>query len=183
MHHYRHPGECLHTHAIFYDDLYKTVLERIRATARLLKDDESFYRLIEEESGLNTSQKQLSADRDKLKRRQQELSMLLFKLFEDHAAGLIADENYVVFTNRYQSEQTEIQGKIVALNTKLEQQTDYEANAEQLREIISDYLNIDKLTPFILNKLIEKIQVGQVKKVDGQMAQEIIIVWRFAGVI
>lgn len=183
MHHYRHPDECLHAHAIFYDDLYKAVLERIRATARLLKDDEAFYRLVEEKSGLNTSDKQLAAERDKLKRRQQKLSTLLFKLFEDHAAGLITDENYVSFTNRYQSEQAEIQEKIAVLDAKLEQQTDYQANAEQPRQVISDYLNIDTLTPFILNKLIEKIQVGQVEIINGQMVQEVSIVWRFAKVI
>lgn len=57
------------------------------------------------------------------------------------------------------------------------------ASAEQLRAAISDYLNIDTLTPLILNKLIEKIQVGHVEKVDGQMVQEITIVWRFAGAI
>ncbi|HOA78526.1 MAG TPA: recombinase family protein [Bacilli bacterium] len=181
MHHYRHPDECLHTHAIFYDDLYKVVLERIRATARLLQDDEAFYRLVEEKSGINTSDKQLATERDKLKRRQQELSTLLFKLFEDHAAGLISDENYVAFTNRYQSEQTEIQEKIVLLDSKLEQQRDYQANAEQLREAISAYLNIDSLTPFILNKLIENIQVGHAETINGQTVQEITIVWRFAG--
>ena len=67
------------------------------------------------------------------------------------------------------------------LDKKLAQQTDYKANAEQLRQAISDYLNIDALTPFILNKLIENIQVGQVETINGQMVQEITIVWRFAG--
>lgn len=89
-----------------------------------MQDDEAFYRLVEEKSGLNTSDRQLAAERDNLKRRQQELSTLLFKLFEDHAAGLISDENYVAFTNRYQSEQSEIQEKLAMLGTKLEQQTD-----------------------------------------------------------
>jgi len=102
---------------------------------------------------------------------------------EDRAAGLISDAIYVTFTNRYQSGQTEIQSKISLLNTKLEQQIDYQAAAEQLRAAISDYLNIDTLTPLILNKLIEKIQVGHVEKVDGQLLQKITIVWRFAGVI
>lgn len=69
------------------------------------------------------------------------------------------------------------------LNTKLEQQVDYQANAEQLRAAISDFLNIDTLTPLILNKLIEIIQVGCMEKVDGQMVQEITAVWRFAGVM
>ena len=180
MHHYRHPGECLHTHAIFYNDLYKAVLEHIRATARLLQGDEAFYRLVEQKEGLDTSEMQLMQERDKLKRRQQELSALLFKLFEDHAAGLIADANYVSFTNRYQSEQTEIQGKIAVLDTKLEKWVDYKANSEQLRQALSDYLNIETLTPFTLNKLIEKIQVGCVDKINGQEVQEITIVWRFA---
>ena len=183
MHHYRHPDECLHTHAIFCDDLYKAVLERIRATARLLQDDEAFYRLVEEKTGLIASGLQLVADRDKLKRRQQELSTLLFKLFEDHAAGLISDENYVAFTNRYQSEQLEIQGKIAVHDIRLEQQVDFQANAEQLRQAISDYLNIEAITPLILNKLIEKVHVGQVETVNGQAVQEITIVWRFAGII
>jgi len=103
------------------------------------------------------------------------------RAIEDRAAGLISDENYVSFTTRYQSEQTEIQGKIAVLDKKLEQQVDYKVAAEQLRTAISDYLNIDSLTPLILNKLIEKIQVGHVEKIDGQMVQEITIVWRFAG--
>lgn len=135
---------------------------------------------MEEKAGLNTSVKQLIQDRDKLKRRQKELSTLLFKLFEDHAAGLIADENYVAFTNRYQSEQTEIQGNISVLDVRLEQQTDYQTNAEQLRQAISDYLNIDTLTPFILNKLIEKIQVGHSETVNEQVKQAIAILWKFA---
>lgn len=136
---------------------------------------------MEEKAGLNTSEMQLMQDRDKLKRRQQELSTLLFKLFEDHATGLISDENYVAFTNRYQSEQAENQEKIAVFDAKLEQQTDYQANAEQLRKAISDYLNIDTLTPFILNKLIEKIQVGHAETVNGQTVQKVAIVWRFIG--
>jgi hypothetical protein len=100
---------------------------------------------------------------------------------KNRAAGLISDENYVTFTNRYQSEQAEIQEKIAVLDAKLDQQTDYQANAEQLREAISDYLNIDTLTPFILNKLIENIQVRHAETVNSQIVQEVTIVWRFAG--
>ncbi|HBT65117.1 MAG TPA: hypothetical protein DEB10_10710, partial [Ruminococcaceae bacterium] len=35
MNHYRHPENCLHTHAVHYDDLYGVVLERIQSTAKL----------------------------------------------------------------------------------------------------------------------------------------------------
>ncbi len=77
----------------------------------------------------------------------------------------------------------EILQKLNALDFELGVQSDYQTKTEKLRKIIRDYLNIDNLTPLILNKLIEIIQVGHVEKVDGQMVQEITIVWRFAGLI
>jgi hypothetical protein len=63
------------------------------------------------------------------------------------------------------------------------QQTDYQSNAEKLRDMIRDYLHIDKLTPYILNKLIERIEIGHPQTVDGQRQQKITIVWRFCGEI
>ena len=71
-----------------------------------------------------------------------------------------------------------IQGEIAVLDTKLEQQIDYQANAEQLCAAISEYLHIDKLTPFILNKLVERIDVGHTEMVDGQPQQEVTILWK-----
>jgi hypothetical protein len=57
------------------------------------------------------------------------------------------------------------------------------SNVEQFRQVISDYMNIDTLTPFILNKLVEKIRVGCDEKINGQAVQEVTIVWRFAGIV
>jgi hypothetical protein len=52
---------------------------------------------------------------------------------------------------------------------------------ETVEEIIS--FDIDKLTPFMLNKLIERIEIEHVEIIDGQSQQEITIIWRFAGAI
>ena len=43
--------------------------------------------------------------------------------------------------------------------------------------------NIRKLTPLVLNKLFDRIEIGSQEVVDGQRQQEIRIVWRFAGEI
>jgi hypothetical protein len=85
--------------------LYETVLERIQSTAKLFRNDKAFYALVEKRSGYDTSSKQLAESKDKLKKRHSELSRLLRKLFEDHAAGLISDENYTLYLGEYQSEQ------------------------------------------------------------------------------
>lgn len=52
---------------------------------------------------------------------------------------------------------------------------------EKLKEAVADCLDIRELTPLILNKLIDRIEVGSQEVVDGQRQQEIRIVWRFAG--
>ena len=43
--------------------------------------------------------------------------------------------------------------------------------------------NIRKLTPLVLNKLINRIEIGRQEVVDGQRQQEIRIIWRFTGEI
>jgi len=68
-----------------------------------------------------------------------------------------------------------------AIDSKLEVQNDNQTNAEKQRELILDYLHIDKLIPLMFNKLIERIEVGSQEVVGGQKQQEIRIVWRFVG--
>jgi hypothetical protein len=111
---------------------------------------------------------------------QAELSRLLRKLFEDNAAGLISES---AMLKAYQDEQAETAEKLKIIATDSAQKEDYRVNAEKLRETILECLNIEKLTPFILNKLIERTEIGHLQTVDGQRQQEVTIVWKFCGEI
>lgn len=51
-----------------------------------------------------------------------------------------------------------------------------------IREI-RRYAAIEELDEAILNRLISKILIGEVKKVDGQKIQEVRIVYNFVGEI
>ena len=46
-----------------------------------------------------------------------------------------------------------------------------------------DYAAIEELDEAVLNRLIGKILVGEVKKIDGQKVQEVRIVYNFVGEI
>ena len=46
-----------------------------------------------------------------------------------------------------------------------------------------DYAAIEELDEAVLNRLISKILVGEVKKIDGQKVQEVRIVYNFVGEI
>ena len=51
------------------------------------------------------------------------------------------------------------------------------------RRVDQRYAAIEELDEFVLNRLISKILIGEVKKVNGQKVQEVKIVYNFVGEI
>ena len=66
-----------------------------------------------------------------------------------------------------QAEQETLERKLSALQSKISQQHNAESSVEQFRETVREYLNVTELTPYILNKLISKIEISSLEMVDG----------------
>lgn len=60
-----------------------------------------------------------------------------------------------------------------------EQESDVRTFVQEVRK----YATIQELDEAVLNRLISKILVGEVRKVDGQRFQEVKIVYNFVGEI
>lgn len=82
-----------------------------------------------------------------------------------------------------QAEQEMLEQKLSALQSKISQQHNTEISIEQFRETVKEYLNVTELTPFVLNKLISKIEISSLETVDGKKQQEVIVEWKFAKTI
>ncbi|MBO5231951.1 MAG: DUF4368 domain-containing protein [Clostridia bacterium] len=52
-------------------------------------------------------------------------------------------------------------------------------SVEQFRDTVRECLNVTELTPFILNKLISKIEIGCLETVDGEKQQVVSVEWKF----
>lgn len=67
---------------------------------------------------------------------------------------------------------------------KMLQQSDAQENEVRtfIREI-RQYATIQELDETVLNRLINRILVGEVKKIDGQKIQKVKIVYNFVGEI
>ena len=83
----------------------------------------------------------------------------------------------------YQAEQAALTGKLMEIKAQLAEKEDYTGQLEKLHEAVRDCLDIRDLSPLVLNKLIDRIEIGSQEVVSGQRQQEIRIVWRFAGEI
>ena len=65
----------------------------------------------------------------------------------------------------------------------LQQSDTQESEVRTFIREIRQYTTIQELDETVLNRLINRILVGEVKKVDGQKTQEVSIVYNFLGEI
>ena len=114
-----------------------------------------------------------------IEKRMAELSGKVRKLFDGHADGIIDDRNYEMLMKDIQAEQESLEQKLSALQSKISQQRNTEISIEQFKETVRECLNVTELTPYILNKLISKIEIGCLETIDGEKQQMVSVEWRF----
>ena len=117
-------------------------------------------------------------------KRMDELTKILNKLYEDAALEKISEERYQAMAPKYEREQIELRGKRDALTAELARNDEVYNNIQQFIPLIWKYTNIQELTPYILNELIEKIVVHE-KEIgaDGVKTQQVDIYYKFIGLI
>lgn len=173
-------------HRIFYDDLYNAVLTTIQSHAKLaIKDKESAIQVAKkyfEELGGNT----ISIDEKKLKqskKRYNDVTRLVDRLYEDSLSGRISNDNFNRLIDKYQKEQEELLNQIETIEKEIKKQDNFNQNAIDWAEKISQYAEITELNAEILNNLISRIEIDNRKQENGKVVQTIEIFYRFSGYI
>lgn len=177
---------CPSTHYIRTDFLEKVVLGEIR---RLTK----FATAYEDELAKIVMGNSIKAAEEKRKARQKELETLIARdkeidnlfehIYEDNVSGKIRDERFSKLSVKYESEQKEIQEKIKELQTELDHDKTKVVTSDMFLSSVRKYTRAKKLTPRMLNELIEKIEVHQAEKIDGKTVQRLTIHYNCIGAI
>ena len=169
-------GSCTSTHYIRVDFLEQVVLGEIR---RLTK----FSSLYEDEflkAVIGHSQQAAEADR-KLKEkelkallaRDEELDGLFERIYEDNVSGKLSDDRFAKMSKRYEDEQKELAEKIKKLRSEIEKQSSQAMTTDMFISLVRKYTRTRKLTPRMLNELVEKIEVYHAEKIDGVWEQRL----------
>lgn len=179
-------GTCPSTHYIRVDFLEQIVLAEIRRLTRYAsRYEEEFAKAVmgfskqAVEQGLHRWQKELKAALS----RDRELDALFERLYEDNVAGKITDERFSRMSRRYEDEQTELRDKIKGLKRELEKESGKAVTADMFISTVRKYTRAKKLTPRMLNELINHIEVHQAEKVDGVWQQRLRIHYNCVGSI
>ena len=124
---------------------------------------------------------EMQNERERLEARNREIDDMFLSLYTDKAKGVISEQRFMKLTAAMEQEQEENQRRLQEL-LRMRQQTDaQESEARTFIREIRQYATIQELDETVLNRLINRILVGEVKKVDGQKTQEVRIVYNFVG--
>lgn len=175
------------SHSIGCKTLNQLVLEDIRRNAlearRHVGDYMDMLLAIKEDR----QKEEIERCRRELKKadkRMEELTKILNKLYEDVALEKISEERYQAMAPKYEREQAELRGKREALSAEIARNDELYNNIQQFIPLVWKYTDLQELTPYVLNELIEKIVVHEkVIGTDGVKTQQVDIYYKFIGLI
>ena len=179
-------GTCTATHYVRVDFLEQVVLGEIRRLmkfASLYEDD--FVKAVighsqqADELDRKLKEKELKA----LLARDEELDGLFERIYEDNVSGKLSEERFLKMSRRYEDEQKELAEKIKALRTEIKKQDGRSMTTDMFISLVRKYTRARKLTPRMLNELVERIEVFHAEKVDGVWQQRLRIHYNCVGEI
>ncbi len=168
------------SHKVEARDLYNLVLKDIQELAAMaLKDVESFYQRISSrmERRYLADASEMEKERERLEARNREIDDMFLNLYTDKAKGILSEQRFVKLTAAMEREQEENQKQLKELALSLRRSNEQESDVRTFIREIRQYAAVRELNEGILNRLISRILVGEVKKAGGEKFQEIKIIY------
>lgn len=179
-------GSCTSTHYVRVDFLEQVVLGEIRRLTKFasLYEDEFLKAVIgHSQQAAETDRKLKEKELKALLARDEELDGLFERIYEDNVSGKLSDDRFAKMSGRYEDEQKELAEKIKKLRSEIEKQSSQAMTTDMFISLVRKYTRTRKLTPRMLNELVEKIEVYNAEKIDGVWEQRLRIHYNCVGEI
>ena len=179
-------GTCTSTHYVRVDFLEEVVLGEIRRLTKFasLYEDEFVKAVIgHSQQAEQTDRKLKEKELKTLLARDEELDGLFERIYEDNVSGKLSDDRFAKMSRRYEDEQKDLSEKIKKLRSEIEKQSSRSMTTDMFIGLVRKYTRARKLTPRMLNELIEKIEVFNAEKIDGVWEQRLRIHYNCVGTI
>ena len=179
-------GTCTSTHYVRVDFLEEVVLGEIRRLTKFasLYEDEFVKAVIgHSQQAEQTDRKLKEKELKTLLARDEELDGLFERIYEDNVSGKLSDDRFAKMSRRYEDKQKELSEKIKKLRSEIEKQSSRSMTTDMFIGLVRKYTRARKLTPRMLNELVEKIEVFNAEKIDGVWEQRLRIHYNCVGTI
>ena len=179
-------GTCTSTHYVRVDFLEQVVLGEIKRLTKFASHyEDDFVKAV-----MGSSQQSVALDRKlkekelaALQARDEELDGLFERIYEDNVSGKLSDDRFSKMSRRYEDEQKEISERIKTLRAEMDKLCSKAVTADMFISTVRKYTRAKALTPRMLNELIDRIEVHQAEKIDGEWVQHLTIHYNCVGAI
>lgn len=179
-------GSCPGRHYVRADAVEQVVMLELRRMAEFLRyDKEAFAEMLARKTDkeLLKEQKQNEGELQKAIVRNDTVSRLYEKLYEDNATGKVSDEWFMQLSHKYEVERLELKARIATLRKKLSESGQRQQERENFILAVRRFMQMEHLTAPLLRELIDHIDVFETEGTGKNRTQRIVIYYRFAGYV
>lgn len=105
------------------------------------------------------------------------------RIYEDNISGKLSDKRFAKMSQRYREEQAALSEKIKALRKELDKLSGDSVSTDMFLATVRKYTRAKKLTPRMLNELVNHIEVHQAEKINGEWVQKLTIYYNCVGAL
>ena len=173
-------------HRIYEQTLTQIVSDEIKAHARAVVLDEGAVidRLKQNLAHFDEQRlANIKQEINKLRRRVQELETMTAKLYEDKYTGAVSEDTFMVLAQKNEQERLAKAERLDTLLSEVDKAQQETAAIHNWTAIIRKYLDLQELDRAAIDELIDHIEIGERRIVDGQRCQDIKVFYRFVGLV
>ena len=171
-------------HYIRVEVVQKLILETINRVRNYALDNETdFIERVREQSALQqeTAVKESRKKLTKSKRRRDEVSGLIKKLYESYASEKIPEKHFSDLLANYDEEYTNLDAEIGELQTAIDNYNTDSVRADKFIELVKRHTEFKEFSAMLLNEFVEKVIVHEAVKIGGKRTMQVDIHLNFIG--
>ena len=154
--------ECSN-HFIDYNVLYEIVQASLREQLAISREERAaILEHAQKKQAASAGRQERAKESNGIKKRLRELEAILAKLYEDNGAGRLSDSRMNKLLSKYAQEAETLEQRLAALqNENAAPEPSFQEAREKLNKLLRQITDVTELTPKLLFKLIDHIEIGQ----------------------
>ena len=154
--------ECSN-HFIDYNVLYEIVQASLREQLAISREEcTAILENAQKKQAASAGRQERSKEISSIKKRLRELEGILAKLYEDNGAGRLSDSRMNKLLSKYEQEAETLEQRMAALqNENAAPEPSFQEAREKLDKLLRQITDVTELTPKLLFKLVDHIEIGQ----------------------
>ena len=176
-------GECTR-HSVSEAPLSKLISERLEVLIEQVRlDEKAVIKILTDKlvGDMTAGKAQRRQERNSLRQRIHKLEFTITKLYEDRVTGTLSSDTSAALIKKNEAERQESEKRLSLLEASEQEAVAKLGDIKKWVRLIKQKSTFDTVDRDLLDSLIDRIEIGEGRKVNGVKEQDIRIYFKFIG--